>query len=153
MTITPGGRIGIGTYTPAYQLDLSEDGARKLTTTTWLTGSDQRIKKHISSANLEHCYSTLKQIDLKYFEWDRSIPQLSTVQDRHSLGFIAQEIKPIFPNAVTLDSNMGFSDFHSLNVDQLYKVHFGATKKLIDLVEQQGSTIQGIQRELSTLRG
>jgi len=105
-----------------------------------------------ASANLEVCYSTLKQIDLKYFEWDRSIPQLSTVQDRHSLGFIAQEIKPIFPNAVSFDSNMGLSDFHSLNIDQVYKMHYGATKKLMDLVEQQGSTIQGIQQELRTLR-
>jgi hypothetical protein len=152
MTLTTTG-LGIGTVTPTVQLDLSTDGARKLTTTTWTTGSDQRIKKHISSANLELCYSTLKQIDLKYFEWDRSIPQLSTVQDRHSLGFIAQEIKSIFPNAVTFDSNMGYSDFHSLNVDQLYKMHYGATKKLMELVEQQGSTICGIQRELSTLRG
>jgi hypothetical protein len=154
MTITPTGRIGLGTgaNNPGYQLDLETDGARKLTTTAWLTGSDERIKKNISSANLELCYSTLKQINLKYFEWDRSIPQLFTVQDRHSLGFIAQEIKPIFPNAVTFDSNMGYSNFHSLNVDQLYKMHFGATKKLMELVEQQGSTIQGIQQELSTLR-
>jgi hypothetical protein len=145
-------RVGIGTTSPAVQLDLSTDGARKLTTTTWTTGSDQRIKKNISSANIDLCYSTLKAIDLKYFEWDTSIPQLSTVQDHHSLGFIAQEVKTVFPKAVTFDSNMGLSDFHSLNVDQLYKAHYGTTKKLMEVVEQQGSTIKSIQQQLSTLQ-
>jgi len=144
-------RVGLGTSNPSVQLDLTTDGARKLTTNTWTTGSDQRIKKNISSANIDLCYSTLKAIDLKYFEWDTSIPQLSTIQDHHSLGFIAQEVKTVFPKAVTFDSNMGFSDFHSLNVDQLYKAHYGATKKLIDIVETQSTQIAQLLSDNSTL--
>lgn len=144
-------RVGLGTSSPSVQLDLTTDGARKLTTNTWTTGSDQRIKKNISSANIDLCYSTLKAIDLKYFEWDTSIPQLSTIQDHHSLGFIAQEVKTVFPKAVTFDSNMGFSDFHSLNVDQLYKAHYGATKKLIDIVETQSTQIAQLLSDNSTL--
>jgi len=145
------GRMGLGIAAPGVQLDLSTDGARKLTTTAWTTGSDERIKKHISSANVELCYSTLKQINLKYFEWDRSIPQLSTVQDRHSIGFIAQEIRPFFPNAVTFDSNMGLSDFHSLNVDQLYKLNFGATQHLGRIVETQSTQIAALLTQVSTM--
>jgi hypothetical protein len=144
-------RVGLGTSSPSVQLDLTTDGARKLTTNTWTTGSDQRIKKNISSANIDLCYSTLKAIDLKYFEWDTSIPQLSTIQDNHSLGFIAQEVKTVFPKAVTFDSNMGFSDFHSLNVDQLYKAHYGATKKLISIVETQSTQIAQLLSDNSTL--
>jgi hypothetical protein len=40
-----------------------------------------------------------------------------------------------------------------MDISQLNAMHFGATKKLMELVEQQGSTLHGIQKELSTLRG
>ncbi|MDZ7587167.1 MAG: hypothetical protein U0946_05385, partial [Patescibacteria group bacterium] len=40
MRITSAGNVGIGTTNPGAQLDLSTDSARKLTTTTWSTGSD-----------------------------------------------------------------------------------------------------------------
>jgi hypothetical protein len=40
-----------------------------------------------------------------------------------------------------------------METTQINAMHYGATKKLMELVEQQGSTIQGIQKELSTLRG
>jgi len=44
------------------------------------------------------------------------------------------------------------NDFRVLNKDYIYTLNVAATKKLMELVEQQGSTIQGIQQELRTLR-
>jgi hypothetical protein len=45
------------------------------------------------------------------------------------------------------------NDFRVLDKDYIYTLNVTATKKLMELVEQQGSTICGIQQELSTLRG
>jgi hypothetical protein len=118
---------------PSYQLDLSTDGARKLTTTTWLTGSDERIKKDIESANLQMCYDVVNTLDLKYFKWN--FPEGVVPDDKHSLGFIAQDVKEIFPNAVSESNSYGFTDFLSLNVDQINKALFGAVKYLAAKVE------------------
>ena len=130
---TTAGFIGLGVAVPSYQLDLSTDGARKLTTTTWLTGSDQRIKTDVESANLQTCYDTVKSVDLKYFKWN--FPEGIVPDDRHSLGFIAQEVRQVFPNAVSESNSYGYEDFLSLNVDQIDKALFGAVKHLSAKVE------------------
>jgi hypothetical protein len=133
-TFTTSGALNIGVASPAgYQLDLSTDGARKLTTTTWLTGSDQRIKTDVESANLQTCYDVVKSVDLKYFKWN--FPAAIVPDDKHSLGFIAQEVKSVFPNAVSASNSYGYSDFLSLNVDQIKKALFGAVKHLAAKVE------------------
>jgi len=128
------GSVGLGISAPSYQLDMSTDGARKLTTTTWSTGSDKRIKKDIESANLQMCYDTVKSIDLKYFKWN--FPVEIIPDDKHSLGFIAQDVKEIFPNAVSESNSYGYSDFLSLNTDQILKTMYGALKKTMYDVEE-----------------
>lgn len=131
--------IGIGKANAGYQLDLSTDGARKLTNTTWTTGSDQRIKTNIEDADLDVCYSNIRNINLKRFKWDSNV--IGPVEDETMLGFIAQEIKEVFPKSVNIIPDYGFDDFHNLNQDQLNKCLFGAVKKLIQKVEALEETI------------
>jgi hypothetical protein len=119
--------LSLGLTTPSYQLDMSTDLARKLTTTTWTTGSDERIKKNIQSANLQRCVDIVESLDLKYFEWDSKVKTI----DQHSLGWIAQEVQQYFPNSVRTSNAYGLDDFHDLNSDQLIKVMYGALKKMI----------------------
>ena len=133
VTSTTAGFLGLGVASPSYQLDLSTDSARKLTTTTWATGSDSRIKTDIETANLQTCYDVVKSVDLKYFKWN--FPEGIVPDDRHSLGFIAQEVKSVFPNAVSESNSYGYEDFLSLNVDQIDKALFGAVKHLSAKVE------------------
>ena len=114
--------------------------------------SDQRVKENIVNADTSICYSTMQGIDLKYFKWNSNFQSTTTIQDRHQLGFIAQEIQKVFPKSVVQQSSYGYDDFCSIESGQLNAMHFGATKKLMELVEQQGSTIQGIQQQLSTLQ-
>jgi hypothetical protein len=135
VTSTTSGFIGLGTASPSYQLDLSTDGARKLTTTTWLTGSDQRIKTDVQSANLQTCYDVVKSLDLKYFKWNFPAESNVVPDDKHSLGFVAQEVRQVFPNAVSESNSYGYQDFLSLNVDQIRKALFGAVKYLMAKVE------------------
>jgi hypothetical protein len=94
--------IGIG-KTPAatYQLDLSTDIARKLTTSQWATGSDSRLKTDIIDANLDTCYDNVKNMKLRYFKWREDLFTDAQIgRDRHKLGWIAQEIETVFPKAV-----------------------------------------------------
>ena len=113
------GSVGLGVTPTTQQLDLSTDFARKLTTSTWFTGSDKRIKTNIQTANLVRCAEILDSIDLKYFEWK------TAAGDQHSLGWIAQDVQKVFPKSVVPDAN----GILMLNSDQLIKVLYGALKQ------------------------
>jgi len=114
--------------TPLYQLELSTDYARKLTTSTWTTGSDERIKSDVETANVERCVEIVQNLDLKHFKWDFS--DGTVVRDAHSLGWIAQELEQFFPKSVETAPAHGISDFKNVNTDQMIKVMWGALKKL-----------------------
>jgi hypothetical protein len=144
--------IGIGTVNPVYRLQLSTDSAAKPTTNTWTVSSDERVKKNIVPADTNICYSTLRTIPLRYFEWDPEYYGPTVTPDRHSLGFIAQEIKPLFPKAVDIiPEYQNLSSFHTLNVDQIYKAHVGATQQLMAVVEAQQSTIAWLTERVAEL--
>jgi hypothetical protein len=110
-----------------FQLDLSTDLARKFSSSTWSTGSDERIKSDVQTANLVRCSEIIDSLDLKYFEWT---PEIETT-DRHSLGWIAQEVAQFFPNSVQTAPAHGIDDFKNLNSDQLIKVMYGSLKNMI----------------------
>jgi hypothetical protein len=116
--------LSLGVSNPIYQLDLSTDNARKLTTTTWTTGSDEALKTNIELADLDRCVDIVSKLDLKYFKWE--IPS----DDGHSLGWIAQEVEHFFPKAVLVSEAHGIPDFKNLDSDQIIKVMWGALKKL-----------------------
>jgi hypothetical protein len=141
--------IGIGLSTPTAQLHLSRDSAQKPTTNAWTVGSDERIKKDIVPANLDLCYSTVKNLQLKYFKWDENYIK-NVASDKHSLGFIAQQVKEIFPNSVEIRPGYGYDNFHSLNTDQIDKTHFGATQHLIHVVDSQASTLASQEATLAS---
>ena len=153
--ITGGGRMGIGTTAPGYQLELSLNSAAKPTSGSWTTTSDERAKKNIVAADPFICYSTLKGIPLKYFEWsiyDSTTQSTIGTDDKHSIGFIAQEVEKVFPNAVTTREKYGYSDFRSLDVDQLYKMHYGATQHIMTTIEQQSTVIQTLTSQVTALQ-
>ena len=133
VTFKYGGNVGLGMNVPVYQLDLSTDGARKLSTSTWLTGSDQRVKLNIMNADLDICYSNIKAINLKRFQWDSNYYPL--LSDRNTLGWIAQEVQEVYPKAVSESESFGFSNFLSLNSDIIIKTMYGALQKTMNNIE------------------
>lgn len=83
---------------------------------------------------------------------------MPTAVDRNSIGWIAQDVSDVFPNAVNRTSNAWFPDFHTLNVDQLYKTMYGALEQVIAdkealeaQVAAQGTLLQTILARLATL--
>jgi hypothetical protein len=60
-------------------------------------GSDQRMKKNIKSVDTSSLLETLNTIKLRYFNYIDNIVYAPQTE----LGFIAQEVKDIYPNAVT----------------------------------------------------
>jgi hypothetical protein len=141
--------VSIGqTYsTSTYALQLATDSAAKPTTTTWTISSDARIKTDIESADIDICYSTIRALNLKYFEWDSNI--YSDAKDRHVLGFIAQEVKAVFPKSVNIHDTFcigqsTLTNFHTLNVSQIQNTNIGAVKRLMEIVGNQEVTLSSL---------
>ena len=144
-----GGNVGVGTGTPAVQLDLSTDGARKLTTTTWATGSDERIKENIIYADLIRCYNIVANIPLHHYKWKDEIAEV--IEDKSMLGWIAQEVEAYFPKAVTKSAEHGLIDFRTLNADQMYKVMYGALQRTMQKCEEHERVIRELVARIALL--
>ena len=135
--------VGVNTTTnPTFDLQLQRDSAAKPTSDLWTIFSDERLKRDITLADLDICYSTVKSLPLKRFEWN--IPEFEA-KDKHVLGYIAQDVKQVFPNAVEVIEANGLEDCHTLNADQINKVLYGAVKRLMEKVE-------GLEAEVAMLK-
>lgn len=135
------GKIGIGTSAPTYQLHLSQDSAAKPSTNTWTISSDARLKENIELADLDVCYQNMKSIPLKRYTWKDDVYTEEQVHDRSKLGWIAQDVEPVFPKAVEQKEMFGYEDCKTLNADQIYATMYGAIQKLIQKVEYLESQI------------
>jgi hypothetical protein len=64
--------------------------------------SDARIKTDIVDADLERCYEIVKAVPLKHFGFRPGVYTDEQIQDKHSLGWIAQDVQQVFARAVSV---------------------------------------------------
>jgi endosialidase-like protein len=93
------GDVGIG-MTPTVQFELSGSVGQKASGTTWSNPSDARVKENIAPADLDRCYEIVKAIPLKRYTLKREAFSDERARDRSKLGWIAQEVQPLFAKAV-----------------------------------------------------
>ena len=137
------GYVGIGTTSPEYNLDVrgniytSIGGYTGSTLTTWTVLSDRRIKENIVKASYEKCLDNVKNIELYNFNFKDNCVNTN---DRHQLGFIAQEVREVYPKAVEvnkmiLNTNETIDDILTLNTTQIDYTLYGAVKNLIEKID------------------
>ena len=106
----------------------------------------------------------LYQLGLKRFQWSEKY--FPTVDDRNSIGFIAQEVEQYFPNAVKTHKNKfllqkgeteeeniyeEIEDFKSLDIDQLIKCLFGSVKYLQNQVKNLVQKNETLEQRIAKL--
>ena len=96
MRILNNGRVGIGTATPGFTLDIN--GTANCTSNTWT--SDSTKKKNINDLSL-NALDIIKQLRPVTFEWKKVIDGgMKGMQ----MGFTAQELEKILPSIVITDT-------------------------------------------------
>ncbi len=145
-------RVGLGTTSPSYQLQLSSDSAYKLATSTWIVSSDIRLKKNIQDADLDDCYNKIKSLPLKRYKWKDNIYNSDEVNDRTKIGWIADDVQQIFPNSVKEIEAFGYSDCKSMNSDQIIAALYGCIKKLMSISENKKNTIIELQNKINNYK-
>jgi len=138
------GLLGINTLTPAYSLDIGIGDARKPSGTQWITGSDERIKDHITDANAATVLEQVSSLRLVSHTWTQPYRSVHGLNDQATLGFLSQEVEQVFPSSVYLTDEAGFSNFRSLELDQLYKAKYGVTRQLLFRVSTLQSRINNL---------
>ena len=137
------GSVGIGTTSPEYQLDVrgtiysSSGGYTSSTLTKWSVLSDRRIKENIVKASYDKCLENVKNIELYNFNFKDNCVNTN---DRHQLGFIAQEVQQVYPKAVEVGKmivnlEQKIDDLLTLNITQIDYTLYGAVKSLIEKIE------------------
>ena len=137
------GNVGIGTTNPEYNLDVrgniysSIGGYTGSTLTTWSITSDRRIKENIVKASYEKCLENVNKIELYNFNFKDNCVNTN---DKHQLGFIAQEVREVYPKAVEvnkmiLNTNETIDDILTLNTTQIDYTLYGAVKNLIEKID------------------
>jgi hypothetical protein len=150
------GNVGIGTKSPEYNLDVrgtiysSSGGYTQTGLTTWSIASDRRIKENIVKASYEKCLENVKNIELYNFNFK---DDCVNTNDKHQLGFIAQEVQQVYPKAVEvgkmiLNTNETIDDLLSLNTTQIDYTLYGAVKNLIEKIEDIDNELGNIERNI-----
>lgn len=110
MVITAAGDVGVGTAAPGGQFELSLNEGRKPASNTWTITSDARLKNvnGIYKKGLAEILQ-LKPIRYNYKNTDKRIFD-PKVLSKEAYGFLAQEVQPLFPEAVGTDPD-GYLNF------------------------------------------
>jgi len=135
--------VGINTITPNYNLEVN-GSAGKTGGGSWTTSSDMRLKdvKGAYTKGLKEI-TALQPIRFNYKTGNaRHLPT-----DVEQIGFVAQEVQKIFPEAVT-EGKDGYLDFniHAINVALV-----NAVKELKAENEQLKTRIEKIEAQLTIL--
>lgn len=87
--------VGSTTTAPTHTLQLINDDGAKTTTTTWTTTSTEKAKDQIKTR--KGALARIKQLRLADYITNG---KYNTLKDVKGVGFIAEELKQIYPNAV-----------------------------------------------------
>lgn len=129
------------TTTSPSLFNVFQDSAAKPSTSSWLTTSDERLKEDIVDANISICYQNVDSLPLKYYKWKDQYVSPDKSEDRHKLGWIAQEVEQFIPKAVGEVNMFGLEDCKTLNSDQIVANMYGAIQMLIKKIEEKEQAV------------
>ena len=129
---------------------ITRDGASIYNPTgspSWSTVSDRRIKENIEKASYDMCYDSINKLELYRFSYIKELNNIN--KDLQQLGYIAQEVKDIFPKAVSTqefhNENLSISDMLSIDITQINYSLYGAVKKLIEMYNNKKERLKKLK--------
>ncbi len=121
MYFNDNGKIGMGTRNPSEKLHVS---GSICATGSIGSCSDERFKQNIHG--IENALEQIEKIEGVKFSWKRDDYPDYDFSDEEQVGFIAQDLKEILPEVVSVGSN----GYHSIDYGKLTPVLVEAVKQL-----------------------
>ena len=126
LRITNTGSVGVGMPNPLGLFELALDQGRKPGTNTWTIVSDQRLKT--INGNYTKGLNEILQLNPIRFNYKNNGERTfeKEILETEFAGFIAQEVQPLFPDAIGTDAD-GFLNF---NIHPILVASINAIKEL-----------------------
>ena len=142
--ITHNGRVGIGTE-PTHPLHVN--GVVRAASSTITTGSDRRVKQDIQAVNKTESLLKISKLQVRNFQWHPSYKHTTKQLTDRKVGFIAQELKMVIPEAVQREKGIEtFTDktgkvllvpgMHTVSLDPVIMTLISAVQKLKEQVDR-----------------
>ena len=139
------GRLGIGTSDPGQKLDIAGGSGRVEPGYGWLTSSDQRLKKNIST--LEGSLEKISRLRGVRFDSKEAV-HVDNGGGKH-IGVIAQELEKEYPELVIGNEKTGYK---AVAYDKLTAVLIEAVKEMKALNEKQQAEIEELRSMIKELK-
>lgn len=108
------------------------------------TSSDARLKDNINRLIAEDCLAMVRSLQPSSWDWKEN--------GEHSMGFIAQDVEPLMPYAVTKIEDEGLGMRLNLQYDQFFAPVVGAIQCLDIKVNSHENEIESLKNEVAELR-
>ena len=137
------GKVGIGTTSPGYKLQLSTNSAAKPSSSTWTVVSDERVKENIKP--YEKGLNEILQVNTKTFDYNGKAG-FDKIKD--NVGIIAQDMIKIFPETIkTYNAKLNETDEEET---ELYNFDGHAlTFALINAVQELKAEIEELKKQIN----
>tara|TARA_Y100001972_G_C7666325_1_gene337030 strand:- start:843 stop:3485 length:2643 start_codon:yes stop_codon:yes gene_type:complete len=148
MSIKKDGNVGINDDTPSYKLEVNGT----LHSTGTATSSDARIKDNITVEDTSVIYENFKNLVVKNYNYTETLCKATDKENKYVTGLIAQEVKEIFPEAVTVKPWSYFTGEYDEQNEQktatIEDFHVIDTNRLL---YKAIATIQELQKKVEAL--
>lgn len=138
------GNVGIGLSAPTAQLQLSTNSASKPTSSSWTISSDARLKT-VDGVYTKGLSEILKLNTVAYHYKKGNARNLPT--EEQGIGFVAQELQQVFPEAVKQDSD----GYLSVDIHPVLISYINAIKELNENNEQLKKQVETQQNQYNEL--
>ncbi len=142
MYLDNNGEIGIGTRNPSEKLHVS---GSICATGSIGSCSDERFKENIH--DIDNALDRIEKIKGVEFNWKRDEYPDYDFSDEEQVGFIAQDLKEILPEVVSVGSN----GYHSIDYGKLTPVLVEAVKQLKTDNDRKDRQIEELSQRLARI--
>jgi hypothetical protein len=142
------GTVGIGTTTPAYTLHVNGSVAG---TSAYNNLSDGRLKKNVKT--IDNALDKVMALRGVTYDWDTLVNPAMRLDAKNHLGFIAQELETVVPQAVSTSSDS--MKTKAVAYSELIPLLTEAIKEQQQTIQKQQGMIEkleGSYREYQTLQ-
>jgi hypothetical protein len=132
------------------QMSLSATGALTVVgdISAFTSISDRKFKENI--LDLDGNLDKVSQLRPVEFNWKNNI-QNEMYRGQHDIGFIAQEIEEVIPEAIK-EVEMNGDNFKTIKYERLFPIIIGAIKELKEDNEQLRTLVNSLKQEVEALK-